>query len=219
MSAPVGSGPAVDVMEHMGLVYACAGRLRGRGVEYEDLIQNGCVGLLKAARGFEPSRGLRFSTYAVPVILGEMKRLFRDGQPVKIGRSCQELARKVIRAREAFESRAGRSPTLQELCEQTGGTSEQVAEALIAGQAPLSLTVPEGDGEFDLPVESEEERILERLGLRQALSSLSPDERELIRLRYAQGMTQAAAGHLLGLSQVQVSRKEKRILEALRERF
>ena len=217
--APVSPAPAVDIMEHMGLVYACASRLRGRGVEYEDLVQNGCVGLLKAARGFEPSRGLRFSTYAVPVILGEMKRLFRDGQPVKVGRSCQELARKVARAREDIELREDRSPTMQELCERTGGSPEQVAEALLAGQTPLSLTVPEEGGQFDLPVDSEEEAILDRLGLCQALGSLSPGDRRLLRLRYERGMTQAAAGRLLGMTQVQVSRREKRVIEALRASF
>lgn len=219
MSALARPDSPVQVLEHMGLVHACAGRLRGRGIEYEELVQNGCIGLLKAARGFDPSRGLCFSTYAVPVILGEMKRLFRDGQPVKLGRSCQELTRKIAKTQEEFERREQRSPTLQELCEKTGGAPEQVAEALMAGQTLLSLTAPEEGGQYDLPVDSEEENILERLSLQQAIQTLSPDERQLLFLRYEKGMTQAAAGQKLGLSQVQVSRKEKRLLETLRARL
>lgn len=215
-----GAAPAkpVVVTDHMGLVHACAHRLRGRGVEYEDLVQTGCVGLMKAARAFDHSRGLQFSTYAVPVILGEMRRLFRDGQSVKVGRSCMELANRLSRERERFAIEFDREPTVCELAKRLAVSEEKAAEALAAGQSPLSLTTDEedGGGQIDIPEESPEERITEHLSLRQVLSKLAPEDQRLIQLRYGAGLTQTVAGAQLGMTQVQVSRREKRLLQELR---
>lgn len=215
MSAPDAPARPTDALSNMGLVHACAQRLRGRGVDYEDLVQNGCVGLLKAAAAFDPTRGAQFSTYAVPVILGEMRRLFRDGQAVRVGRSCQELARRVGREAERFQNEQGRSPNVSELSQALGVAEERVVEAVSATRQPLSLTLDEDD-QLDLPVDSHEETVTDRLGLRQAIARLPAEDRRLLALRYEKNMTQSDAGACLGMTQVQVSRREKKILTVLR---
>ena len=142
--------------ENLGLVHACAHRLQGRGIEYEDLFSAGCLGLVKAVDAFDFSRGVKFSTYAVPVILGEMRRLFRDGGTVKVSRSLKELSLRVVRGREQLAVRLGRDPTIEELAEELGLTREEVVEALNVSAPPLSLTVSseEGETQIDLPVQS-----------------------------------------------------------------
>lgn len=204
---------------NLPLVHSLANRFRGRGIEYEELFSAGSLGLVKACDNFDESRGLCFSTYAVPVILGEIKRLFRDGGAVKMSRSLKELSLRVRKAREEF-LKSGREPTISELAEQLGITPEEAAEAIQASAPPLSLTVSDDEADenaqLDLPVESAENSLIDRLALRQCLEKLPKDDRTLIVLRYFRSKTQAEVGELMGLSQVQVSRRERKILESLR---
>ena len=207
------------VCDNIGLVHTCARRFTGRGVEYDDLFQAGCVGLVKATDGFDESRGLCFSTYAVPVILGEIRRLFRDGGAIKVSRSLKELSHKTARATEQIVRETGREPTLSELAEAVGAEPEQVAEAIGATVPPLSLTGDrdeEDGGAIDVPVSGEEEKLTERLALQQALSELPSRDRRLIILRFFGEWTQQRTAEQLGMTQVQVSRRERAILSELR---
>ncbi|MCL2077297.1 MAG: sigma-70 family RNA polymerase sigma factor [Oscillospiraceae bacterium] len=204
---------------NMGLVHSLANRFRGRGIEYEELFSAGCVGLVKAGKGFDESRGLQFSTYAVPVILGEIKRLFRDGGAVKVSRGLKELSLKVAKTREIL-AQNGSEPHLSEIAEALGITIEQVSEALSVNLPPISLTdSDESGGEYDLPVEAPQTRLTEIIALKQSLGRLSPEDRKLIILRYWGGKTQGETGSLLGMSQVQVSRRERKILEELKKQL
>ena len=194
----------------------------GRGIEYDDLYQAGSMGLVKAVDGFDESRGLKFSTYAVPVILGEIRRLFRDGGTVKVSRTLKELAMRVSRERDAFCLREGREPSVTELANTLGIEREQAAEALGVLLPALSLTRSgeESDGdEVDIPVDSPEEHITDRLALRQLLSELPPPDRSLIEYRYFKRQTQQVTAEKLGMTQVQVSRRERAILRQLREQL
>ncbi len=199
-------------------MHMCANRFRGRGIEYDDLYSAGCMGLVKAARAFDDSRGVCFSTYAVPVILGEIKRLFRDGGTVKVSRSLKELSLKTSRLRDSFAAQNGREPTVGELCLLCGESEELVTEALCVSAPPMSLTAGEDEGsELDVPVAPPDAEITDRLALRQALSGLEPADRQLIMLRYYLGRTQQRTAEILGMTQVQVSRREKKLLESLRK--
>lgn len=205
------------IEENLGLVHSLANRFRGRGIEYEELYSAGCVGLVKAAKGFDEERGLRFSTYAVPVILGEIKRLFRDGGTVKVSRGLKELSLKITRYRED-RLIEGCDPTLGELSERFGVSVELVTEAISAAQPALSLTGSDEDGsEYDLPIEAPQAKAAERIALGQCLATLGAQDRRLIYLRYWKGLTQSETGQKLGMTQVQVSRREKRLLTQLRE--
>lgn len=206
--------------DHLGLVHLCANRFRNRGIEYDELYSAGCVGLLKAVKAFDSNRGVQFSTYAVPVILGEIKRLFRDGGVVHISRSLRERAMKLQRLQEQFEQQNGRSPTVSELSEVSGDTIEECAEALCVTQAPLSLTRSDEDDEdsqFDIPIEAPDRQIGDLLSLRQSMAALEPKDRMLLELRYFREMTQSKTAAVLGMSQVQVSRREKKLLAQLRQ--
>ena len=211
----------IVVEENLGLVHACAHRFSGRGVEYEDLYGAGCIGLCKAAEAFDWERGVRFSTYAVPVILGEIRRLFRDGGSVKVSRSLKELGMKVQRAREELCAQTGKEPTIAQLAEYLQLDREQVAEAAMASAPVLSLTESEdeGGGQMDLPVDSPEEKITDRLSLRQAMQQLEERDRQLIVLRYYGRKTQSQTASILGMTQVQVSRREKKLLLFMREKL
>ena len=170
------------ITENMGLVHACAARFRGKGAEYDDLVQAGCVGLIKAADGFDAARGFAFSTYAVPVILGEIRRVFREGGTVKVGRALKEKARLAVRERERLTRLNGQEPTVSELAQALGLDREQTAEILNAAQptVPLTRTGEEGERTADIPVESAENELTERLSLEQALGSLPAPDRALI---------------------------------------
>ncbi len=206
------------VSEHFGLVHSCAQRLKGRGIEYEDLYQAGCLGLVKAVDGFDDSRGLKFSTYAVPVILGEMRRLFRDGGAVKIGRALKELSMKAARVTAEFTAKEGRPPTVQELADLLEVDPAEAAQAIHAGQRPVSLTVDEEEGgQLDIAVDSEAEKIGELLALRQVLGELEERDRKIIYFRYFKSETQTKTAERLGMTQVQISRREKVILQQLRK--
>ncbi len=207
------------ITENMGLVHTCAHRFTGKGIEYEDLFQAGCMGLVKAFDAFDRERGVRFSTYAVPVILGEIRRLFRDGGTVKVSRTLKELSIRTAREREKFALKEGREPTIKELAEQLGVSEEDVTEAVCAAAPVISLTADEdnGGGQADVPVASPEEQIAERLSVIQAVSSLEERDRAIVRLRYYENKTQTQTAAALGMTQVQVSRREKKILGLLRQ--
>ena len=206
------------ITENFGLVHACASRFTGRGVEYEDLYQIGCIGLIKAADGFDESRGLMFSTYAVPTILGEIKRIFRDGGVVKVSRSLKELSLKVYAVKNKLEVKIGREPTVGEIAEALGVSAGEVTEAICVLQPTVSLTVETDDGasQLDLPVCDDQTMISDRLYLDDLMSNLDAQEQRLIKLRYYHGKTQNETANLLCMTQVQVSRAEKRILAKLR---
>ncbi len=205
------------IQNNLGLVHACAQRYKGKGIEYDDLFQAGCMGLVKATDAFDDQRGVRFSTYAVPVILGEIRRLFRDGGTVKVSRSLKELSIRASRERDIFAKKQGREPSIHELAEIMKVEYGLLVEAICASAPPLSLTHEEDDGEFDLPVDSPEEALSDTIALRQALEHLETKDRNLIFLRYFQGQTQTKVAEALGMTQVQVSRREKKILQAMRE--
>ena len=210
------------VEENMGLVHTCAKRFIGRGIEYDDLCQAGSIGLIKAVEGFNEERGLCFSTYAVPVILGEMRRLFRDGGTVKVSRTLKDLAMKAGRVSARFALEHGREPTVAELAGELEVEPELLAEALGASLPPLSLTFTSGDDEgeeWDLPVASPDSALIDRLALRQVLKNLSETDRNLILLRYIGGRTQQRTAEILGMTQVQVSRRERAILTELRKKL
>jgi RNA polymerase sporulation-specific sigma factor len=176
------------------------------------------MGLIKASKAFDHDRGVRFSTYAVPVILGEMRRLFRDGGTVKVSRTLKELSLKINRVRERFSIDYGREPQISEIATILEVDEALVVEAISAATPPLSLTESDDDGggQIDLPVESPEDMLSNMLSLKQVLGQLDPPDRKLVYLRYFENMTQTqAAGHL-GMTQVQVSRREKKILQSLR---
>lgn len=208
------------IEENLGLVYSCAKKLSGRGVEYEELVSAGYIGLINAATRFDEALGFRFSTFAVPSIIGEMKRIFRDGGAVKVSRSLKELSLKAQRAAEEFRRREGEEPTVSQLSEILGVSPEEAAEALSASMTVKSLSNALEDGpEIDVAVPSKEESITERMTLYQVIDELSLEDRELIKLRYFKGKTQTQTAETLGMSQVQVSRKEKKILLSMREKM
>ena len=208
------------VENNLGLVHSCANRFRGRGAEYDDLFQAGCVGLIKAADNFDESRGFSFSTYAVPVILGEIRRIFRDGGTLKVGRAMKEKSRAALKCREEIAVKLGRDPTVSELAERLGTDSAETAMLLNASMPVLSLTVGEdGENQLEIPVDSPENEVSDLLALRQVLASLDERDRKMIELRYYGGMTQSATAQRLGMTQVQVSRREKTVLEAIRKKL
>lgn len=210
------------ITENLGLAHACAGRFRGRGIDYDDLYSAGCMGLIKACDNFDPQRGVCFSTYAVPVILGEIKKLFRESGTVKVSRSLKELGMRVQAAREHALKLCGTEPTLSQLAEQLGETVENVAMAIQAAQPAMSLT-PENrdqeDHQLDIPVESPEEALAEHISLEAVLRSLPEQDRQLIRLRFYGNKTQSETAKVLHTTQVQISRRERKILCLLRCRL
>jgi RNA polymerase sporulation-specific sigma factor len=207
------------IEKNLPLVHSICKRFAGRGIEYDDLYQAGCIGLIKATDNFEKDKGFAFSTYAVPVIMGEVRRLFRDGGAVKVSRSIKELYLKIMRETEILEQTLNREPTLSELAERLGVTVESVTEALNAGQMPVSLTVEDDDGvrEPDLPTISPEEEIIGKVLIDSAFEYLEEDEIKIVKYRYYEGFTQSKTACLLNMSQVQVSRAEKKILSKLRK--
>lgn len=209
------------ICDNLGLVHACANRFRNKGIEYDDLFSAGCLGLVKAADGFDESRGFAFSTYAVPAILGEMKRLFRDGGAVKISRALKERAREAAKLREEMTAALSREPTLRELAAKMQVSEYEMAQLVNLSMPVASLTElhEENERQIDIPVESEEEEIQNKLALSEVLKILPENDRRLIELRYYKGLTQTKTAEILGLSQVQVSRRERTILLKLRRKL
>ncbi len=206
------------VEQNLGLVHLCANRFRGRGIEYDDLYSAGCIGLMKAVAAFDDKRGVKFSTYAVPVILGEIKRLFRDGGSVKVSRGIKELSLKAVRTRENYIKLNGREPLLSELCQLLEAPEEAVIEALSVSLPPISLTESYDDetGQMDIPTESPDIDIGDLISLRQVMCKLEPKDRQLLYLRYFQNKTQFETAQRLEMTQVQVSRREKKLLSEMR---
>ena len=209
------------ICDNLGLVHACANRFRIKGIEYDDLFSAGWLGLVKAADGFDESRGFAFSTYAVPAILGEMKRLFRDSGAVKISRALKERAREAAKLREEMTAALSREPTLRELAAKMQVSEYEMAQLVNLSMPVASLTElhEENDRQIDIPVESEEEEIQNKLALSEVLKILPENDRRLIELRYYKGLTQTKTAEILGLSQVQVSRRERTILLELRRKL
>lgn len=206
------------IENNLGLVHSLCARFSGRGIEYDDLYQAGCIGLIKATDAFDTERGLCFSTYAVPVIMGEIRRLFRDGGAVKVSRSVKELGMKISRERQALEQKLCREPTVGELAAALGVAPEDVTEAICASQPTVSLTYEDDDGvsETELPVISAEDEISDRLLIDSALEKLNDEEKRLVIYRYYNSLTQSKTAEKMSMTQVQVSRAEKKILEKLR---
>ena len=209
------------IIENAGLIWSVARRFMGRGVEADDLYQLGCLGFLKAVDGFDLAFGTQFSTYAVPKIAGEIRRFLRDDGAVKVSRSIKEQAAAIKIARNLLVNALGREPTVQEIANQTGFTPEEIALAETATAATESIHAETGEDGFTLEsiltdTESEE-NLVEKISLRQAIDRLPEREAMVIRLRYYHGLTQERVSKVLSVSQVQVSRIEKKALAHLRE--
>ncbi|WP_295868730.1 sigma-70 family RNA polymerase sigma factor [uncultured Oscillibacter sp.] len=207
------------VEENSGLIWSIVRRYYGRGVEADDLYQLGCLGFLKAVRGFDFAYGTCFSTYAVPKIAGEIRRFLRDDGTIKVGRTIRERANLLYGVRERLRGELGREPVLSELAEATGLTAEEIARTELATDPPDSLQRETEDGlalEGMLGTEAPEEGLVERIAVREAVDALPEKERMAILLRYFRGFTQEQTARVLKVSQVQVSRLERRGLERLR---
>ena len=205
--------------ENSGLIWAVVRRYFGKGVEPDDLYQLGCLGFLKAVRGFDPAYGTQFSTYAVPKIAGEIRRYLRDNGLIKVGRNLREQSISVYTARERLRTVLGREPVLSEISEATGLTPEEIAMAELAAAPPDSLQQENAEGltlESTLASPVTEDQLLERIALRTAIDALPEREKETILLRFYKGLTQQQCARILGVSQVQVSRLEKRAIDKLR---
>lgn len=209
------------ISNNLGLVHSCANKFRNRGIEYDDLYSAGCLGLVKAADGFDETLGYRFSTYAVPAILGEIKRLFRDGGAVKVSRSLKEKSREAVRLRDELSVSLGREPTVSELSERLGINEFETVELLNIAVPPASLTATDEEGErqIDIPVDFGEEKIHNSIALREIIGKMPESDRRLIELRYYKGLTQTVTAEKLGLSQVQVSRRERLLLQEMRRKM
>lgn len=223
MSLQLKTEREIFIENNIGLVHSCAKRFKGKGIEYEEMFAAGCIGLIKAYDAFDRSRGVQFSTYAVPVILGEIKKLFRDGGMLKVTRSVKELSLKVSYAREYLQKQTGQEPSVKEIADFLDVSCEDVAQAISASTPPMSLTAifedDDGRCEFDIPVESSEENLANIMGLKYAISDLEAEEKQIIFLRFFQNKTQAATAKKLGKTQVQISRQERKIIQKMRKKF
>ncbi len=204
--------------ENLGLVRMAVRRYRGYGVEEEDLMQIGSIGLIKAARDFDPAKQVQFSTYAVAKIIGEIKTYLRDNGAIKISRKYKEDKLRIDRAAAALHQRLGREPHLSELQAESGLSEEEILSATEATRPLLSLDLPPEEGGITPAAEAPEDRLLDRILIKELLSSLPPQERRLMVMRFFMDQTQSAAAKELGMTQVSVSRLEKKILNKLREK-
>ena len=208
------------IVENSGLIWSIARRFFGRGVDSDDLYQLGCVGFLKAIDGYDESFGTQFSTYAVPKISGEIRRFLRDDGTVKVSRSIKERAMQIRSVRAALEQKLGREPTISELAAKTELSIEDISVAEIATGPAESLNRESGEDGFTLEHVlgdySSEERLVEHVALREAIRALPEREQRVISLRFYHGLTQDRAARVLGVSQVQVSRLERRAVQTLR---
>lgn len=220
-AAAKGNEQACEQMlrDNSGLIWSIVRRYYGCGVEPDDLYQLGCLGFIKAVKGFDITFGTQFSTYAVPKIAGEIRRFLRDDGAIKVSRSLREQAAAIFSAREKLSATLGREPVLSELSEETGLSAEEIAQCELAVAAPESLQRETGDGltlENVIGSDSPEESMVERIALREAVDALPEREKMTILLRFFKGLTQEQSARILGVSQVQISRLERRALEKLR---
>lgn len=208
------------VEENLGLVHYCANRFRGRGIEYDDLYQAGCLGLVKASKSFDSEKGFAFSTYSVYVILGEIKKLFRDGGSVKTSRSLKEKARIAMNKKIELSVKLGREPSVSELAEEIGCDISETALVLNSLSPIISLDSQEyGASTAQSFCESPENEINDNIALLQVIASLDERDRLLIQYRYFNGLSQSITAQKLGITQVSVSRKEKKILSEIRKKM
>lgn len=209
------------IEQNLGLVHSCCKKFTGRGIEYDDLYSTGCVGLIKAIDNFDETLGYKLSTYAVPVILGEIKRLFRDGGMIKVSRSLKELSLKAVKIADEYKKEHSADIPISLLSEKLNVDVYKASEALTLSTPVMSLTAHTEDGEkeLDIPTVSIEENLIEKMSLESILDSLDSDDRTLITLRYFKHKTQVQTANELGLTQVQVSRKEKKILSYMRQKL
>lgn len=211
------------IEDNMGLVYSVARKFMNRGVEFDDLVQLGSIGLINAVKKYDESFEVKFSTYAVPLIIGEIKRFLRDDGPVKVSRSYRVLSGKALTFREKFMSEHGREPTINEIAENLKVEREEIATALDATQIPESIYKTVDDTNKTNLLDKicvgvdQEEKIIDKITIAELLKSLLPRERKIILLRYFKDKKQAEIAKTLGISQVQVSRLEKQILNKIRE--
>ncbi len=204
------------ITDNILLVRSLAKRFSGKGIEYEDIFQSGCVGLVKAADNFDASRGLCFSTYAVPVILGEMRRLFRDGGSIRVSRELQSRYIKISSARKMLEAEGKTDVSVSKLSEKTGLSVLEISEALSAARPVISLTTGEnGESEIDVK-EDRTEQTLTKIAVDIAVSKLDETSRKIVSLRFMRGLTQNQTAVVLGMSQVAVSRAERQIKARLK---
>ncbi len=209
------------IRENLGLVHSCVKKFVNRGIEYDDLYSSGCVGLIKAIDNFDESLGYKLSTYAVPVILGEIKRLFRDGGMIKVSRSLKELSLKAAKIADTYKKEHSADIPLSLLAEKLGVDVYKASEALSVSTPVMSLTSHDEDGDkaIDVPTPSTEDALIEKLSLESVLDMLEKSDKELITLRYFQHKTQVETAKVLNMTQVQISRREKKILQFMREKL
>ena len=208
------------VLENNGLIWSIVRRYFGRGVDPDDLYQLGCIGFLKAIQGFDFTYGTSFSTYAVPKIAGEIRRFLRDDGALKVSRSIKEQAQLLYNKKECLRQRLGREPVLSELAEVTGLSVEEIAQTELATASLESLQQETAEGltlEGTIGTETQEDVLVEQIALREAIKQLPEKEQKTILLRYFKGLTQQQSARILGVSQVQVSRLERKGLQQLRE--
>lgn len=223
LQAKAGDQSAAEILveENSGLIWSVARRFLGRGTEADDLYQLGCLGFLKAVEGFDPEYGTQFSTYAVPKISGEIRRFLRDDGAVKVSRSLKEQAATIKVTRNRLATALGREPTIQEISRQTGFSPEEIALAETATAAIESIQRETGEEGFSLEnilTDTEtEEKMVEKIALRQAIDALPEREKRIIQLRYFHGLTQQRIAKVMNVSQVQVSRIEKKALAMLKD--
>ena len=210
------------IRNNMGLVHTCAKRFKGKGIDYDDILQAGNLGLIKAVNNFDQTRGIKFSTYAIPCILGEIKQLFRSNGSVKVGRNLKELSQKAKKICCEYFSEYGKNLTVNKLAEILETSPENAALALNAGNIPVSLTVfdsNEEESQKEIPSEIFEDKLSDRIALNQVMNSLKKEDRAIITLRFFKNQTQTKTAEILGMSQVQVSRREKIILNNMKRKL
>lgn len=208
------------LIENSGLIWSIVRRYYGCGVDTDDLYQLGCIGFIKAVKGFDLTYGTQFSTYAVPKIAGEIRRFLRDDGAIKVGRTIREKGQTLWSARERLQLRLGREPKLSELSEETGMSVEEIASIDLATVAPESLQQETAEGltlESTIGTDGPEENLVEKIALREAINALPEREKETILLRFFKGLTQEQTARILQVSQVQVSRLERRAVGHLRQ--
>ena len=206
----------VNIEDHLGLVHLCCQRFKQRGAEYDDIFQSGCLGLAKAAKNFDSQKGVKFSTYAVPVILGEIKAFFRDNNSLKISRNLKDLAIKIRAVQEKFLNTYFKEPTINELCIALNADKEQILEALEINKPFVSL---DDSNKKEIPTFFEDEKIFFKVSLFSVLNNFNSCDKGLIYLRFFKGITQSKTAEKLGITQVQVSRREKLLLKKLKTKL
>lgn len=221
-SAQAGDKDAAErlIVENSGLIWSVARHYFGRGLDSDDLYQLGCVGFIKALKSYDESYGTRFSTYAVPKIAGEIRRFLRDDGSIKVSRTLKERAAVIYTAKNELEQQLGREPKISEISKRTGFTPEEIASAECAVASTQSLEYESGDDGFALKDilsdSTQEEKLLEYVALREGIEALPPKEQEVIKLRFYRGLTQQSTARIMQVSQVQISRLERKALGKLK---